>query len=222
MQRKTFVFDWNGTLLADTVYAWQATNEALKTLELPPVSLARYRDSFRVPLVHMYEELGCPAKKFLELGPEFQNNWTSTYNNLSATARLRRGARDLLHQLQENKHDTVILSNYTAEYIGQQAKRLGIHDRFNTILANEDCCACVRQGKADKLKNYLAGIGSVEGIVLGDSEEEAEIARAHGFVAILIANGFCSTRRLRAARPDYIVNSLAEVPAILREKGWLR
>ena len=53
-------------------------------------------------------------------------------------------------------------------------------------------------------------------MIVGDTEEEIEIGRELGLVTIAITDGMCSTSRLRSMKPDFLIDTLAPIPAIAR------
>ena len=71
----------------------------------------------------------------------------------------------------------------------------------------------------------LAALGAApsEAVMVGD-DVEADVggAKAAGLRAILVRTGKFRERALAAAepKPDAVVDSIAEVPGFLRERGW--
>jgi phosphoglycolate phosphatase-like HAD superfamily hydrolase len=215
MKTKAIVFDWNGTLLADSIFCWRATNTVLKAFGRPPVSLAQYRQHTDVPIDKVYKSLGCDMKEILKRLDEVYRVWDGVYNAQANKARLRRGARKVLQILRKNERHTVILSNHSIDNIAGHVNRLGIRKHFAAILANDDRQAVFRtRAKGARLQKYMKENALTGAIIVGDTEEEVEIARAHNFVSVAITDGICSTKRLRAAKPDFLIDSLDEIPSI--------
>jgi len=209
------VFDWNGTLLADTQCCLRATNAVLKRLGRRTVTLEQYRQYAIVPIAHMYHAFGCDAEELTRRAVEIHDLWNGVYNAGARKARLRRGARGVLDALRELQQRVLILSNHTVANISGHTRRLGVHACFDAILANDKVGgAFTKRGKGERLPTYLKENGIKSGIIIGDSEEEVEIARAHDFVSVAITGGVCSTRRLAAAKPDYMIRNLNEIPVI--------
>ena len=53
--------------------------------------------------------------------------------------------------------------------------------------------------------------------VVGDGAQDVGAARAAGAFAVGVLGGFSSEDSLRAAKPDLVLRSLAELPHLLRE-----
>jgi phosphoglycolate phosphatase len=213
----TIVFDWNGTLLADTHCCWRSTNTVLNHLGRKTVTLEQYRAHSVVPIASMYQAFGCDAEELTQRAAEIHTIWNNVYDAQARSARLRRGARSVLQSLKNLPCSAVILSNHTVANISVHARRLGVYGHFNSILANERVGgAFTRKAKGERLPPYLRGNGVTHGIIVGDSEEEVEIARQHDMVSVALSGGVCSLRRLKAAKPDFVIQTLNELPAIVQ------
>jgi phosphoglycolate phosphatase-like HAD superfamily hydrolase len=54
-------------------------------------------------------------------------------------------------------------------------------------------------------------------VYVGDSPEDLEMARRAGVRAIAVLGPFPTEARLREAKPDLLLNSIAELPAALSQ-----
>lgn len=219
MAKPLIVFDWNGTLLADTRASWRAGNECLKFYGAEPISLARYRETFHFPILHFYHLNGVSADTVLARREEGNAVFQEAYEAMAATARTRTGARELLDWLQTKGFASIILSNYQTERIAEQCRRLRLLDYFETIDAHSCNGTTILQSttKAERLGAYMECYDYCpeDTVIIGDSHEEPEIARLLGLTCIGITDGYISRKRLREAGPDYIVNRLDEIQQIL-------
>ena len=207
------VFDWNGTILADTSACLRATNTILNKLGKPKATMAQYRHHYTMPLNKFYHALGIDADTIEKHGPVIHPLWHEVYG--SANIRLRRGARAMLQSMHLAKCEAIILSNYVAHRINEQAKKLGVREHFRDIIAFEVGDATFRvRGKGARLKEYLHAQPPRAAMIVGDTEEEIEIGRELGLTTVAITDGMCSTARLRAMKPDYLVQSLNQIPPI--------
>jgi phosphoglycolate phosphatase-like HAD superfamily hydrolase len=53
-------------------------------------------------------------------------------------------------------------------------------------------------------------------VYVGDSPEDLEMAKRAGVRAIAVLGPFPTEKRLRAARPDFLLESIRELPQVLR------
>ena len=212
---KLFVFDWNGTLLADTAASWKASNICLNFYGAPSISLARFRETFNFPVLKFYEDNGVPAEKVLERKDEGNHVFQSSYERLAAKARTRRGSRVLLEHLKTENYTLIFLSNAITEKIDAHLDRLGLHGYFEEINGHDCDGTTILQSttKTLRLREYMAkyNVDAAHTSIIGDSMEEPEIAHALGIKSYSITGGGVSTPRLKSARPNVIVNSLPQV-----------
>ncbi len=225
MRHKLIVFDWNGTILSDTLPAWKASNACLEFFNAEPISLKRYRETFNFPILHFYKLNGCSVDKVLERKDEANTLFYETYEAMVKTARTRTGARGLLEWITHHNMSCIILSNYQVAPIEAQLERLKIDRYFQHINANRDDGTSILHAtsKAERLSAYMLkrNYKPEDTVIIGDSAEEPEIARHLGLTSIGITDGCISRARLKAANPDHIVHHLRDVTVILSEKWEL-
>jgi phosphoglycolate phosphatase len=63
------------------------------------------------------------------------------------------------------------------------------------------------------------GVPTTRLVMVGDGTQDVECGRAAGARTIAVLGGFASRDRLERARPDVLVETLAEVPAALKRLG---
>ncbi len=217
---KLVAFDWNGTIFADTDACLEAVNEVCKSLGLKPISLTTFRQHFDVPIRKGYLGMGIPAsvldKKIKEISSGFHTN----YEPRAIKVRSRAFAKQLLQRLSKNHIQAIIFSNHIDEPIKTQLKRLSLDKYFSEVLANSHLETAFKgRAKQEKLKNYIEGqnLLAKEILVVGDTIEEVEIGKKLGSFTVAITYGFCSTSRLKAANPDFLISNLREVMGIIRK-----
>jgi phosphoglycolate phosphatase len=208
------IFDWNGTLLADTTACLRAMNTVLKALGSPPITRAQYQKHYAMPLDKLYYGVGVTPEVLRMNEKIIHSIWHEVYS--STPIRMRRGAKKMLQTVRKTSCTSIVLSNYIEDRIKEQAERFGVRQHFDDVIAFRLGDATFRtSGKSGRLKKYLQNRPAREGIIIGDTEEEIEIGRDLGMVTIAITDGMCSTSRLRAMKPDFMVGALGQVPAIV-------
>lgn len=221
-QNKLAIFDWNGTLIADTRQAWVASNECLKFYGAEPISLKQQLETFDFPIIHYYKRNGISVDLVLETKEEANAIFQNSYDKLAANARTRRGARDLLEWLRQKNIDCIILSNYLEPKIEEHLKRLKIREYFSHISANtcDGTSILSSTNKLERLSDFIIkrGYQADNAFIIGDSKEEPEIGRHMGITSIGITGGCINARRLREAKPDYLITALPQLVEILKDK----
>ncbi len=218
-KQQAVIFDWNGTILADTVCCLHATNVVLSIFELPSVTLEEYREAYTIPFQEMYKTFGCHERLMEGRQDELIQTFSRAYERRSLRARARKGAEMALTYLRDQGKTTAILSNYKIPKIKEQAQRLGLLSYFDAILANENNeeDPFHLRSKGERLKHFVDAHETQRAIIVGDSIEEIEIAQHYGYVSVALTEGTCSRPRLRKANPDFLISSLEELPDITKK-----
>jgi len=212
------VFDWNGTLLADTQAMMDAGNLVIKTFGGKPLSRAEYSKAFDFPTMEFYCKQGSDQKSMIE--GDYVGVFHNHYETRAKKCRTRRGARGVLKYLQGNSIKSVILSNHVNDAINEQLRRLDIKDYFHEVLGNRDkSLTATGRNKVQRIRDYLDinDVNSEKAIIIGDSTEDIEIGKELGMQTIGLTGGYFSTPRLRAHNPDYMINNLGELIGIINE-----
>lgn len=216
---KLVVFDWNGTLFADTYAIVYGVDAVFKLLGLKPPSLRQIQNHYDTPVTKTYLGLGAPKELLGKKSKEIAHAFHSTYEPRAKHIRSRAHAKALLKFLRKEKIETIIVSNHIDEPIRKQLRRLKMEKYFSTILANIELSSSLYgRNKLEKVKKHMREkkILGNETIVVGDTLEEIEIGKELNATTVAITHGNCSTKRLKMARPDYVINSLLEVIKIVQ------
>lgn len=225
MKHKLAVFDWNGTILADSKQSWQAGNECMKFFGHPPMTYRRYIDTFTFPVIHFYKRNGVNVDDVLARKEESNKLFQESYEHLAKNARTRRGSRALLRELNAAGVTCIILSNYVTKKIEAQLVRLRMEHLFHHVNAHHCNGTTILENttKTERLSDFMVkrNFKPADSVIIGDSMEEPDIARHLGLTSIGITNGYISEKRLRAANPDHIVHNLRDISPLLRQKWGL-
>ena len=214
---KLVVWDWNGTLLADTQLCVDAGNHVIETFGGKGPSREEYLERFSFPVIDFYAQYG--ADREAMLAGNFSQVFHEYYKRGSSNCRTRRGARVVLDWLRHQSIDSLILSNHLQPEIVEQLGRLGIESYFQAVLAHQDTnSTATGNNKVGRVKEYLTKNSYAPGqiVVIGDSPEDMHIGREIGAKTIGITDGYFSLNRLRASQPDYLVTNLYRVIGILK------
>lgn len=216
------VFDWNGTLFADTHATHEATNACLEFFGCRPITLAEEQATFTFPLIHFYEKMGVPVDTYLRHTDDASRVFIETYKRESLACGLAEGAVALLQWLRDRQVHTMILSNHLDTELQADVARLGVAPYMDHVSGNAKK-ATIASGlsKQRRLAEYMDAHGFVpeKTFIIGDSHEEPQVARSLGLMGISITGGLMNEARLAKAAPDHIVDKLTELRPIL-EKSW--
>lgn len=212
---KHLVWDWNGTLLDDIDAVIGATNAAFAELGLEPITLARYRDLYTVPVPKFYERLmgRLPTDAEWELmdGVFHRHYWQRAEG-----CGLTLGAAELLAARQASGFTQSLLSLAPHAELVPLVRRHGIEERFVRV---DGRVGSSTEGKSAHMVRHLQaldGVDPVRIVVIGDAADDARAAAHVGARAVLYTGGSHSRASLEAVGVP-VVDSLAEAVAVAEE-----
>lgn len=217
---KLVAFDWNGTLIADGQLVADCCNVELKDgyKVNKTIDLKIYREVFDIPVNQFFIDLGLDPKLVEEKTTEAADVFHKAYEKGIKKCRTRKNVRSTLHWLQENDIQSVIVSNHAKEKIEEQLKRLKIHNLINHVCGNDHIYVSYTiKGKEKRLIDYLDkhNIKPQEVLLIGDAVEDVVIGNDMGTQTAALTNGHCTTARLKAEKPDYLISNLSEIKNII-------
>ena len=190
----TIVWDWNGTLLADTDTAVGALNRLLSSRGVPVVDRSRYRDRFGFPVRPFYAELG------IDLEREDWDLICSDFHrfiSMEPKPALRPDATAALETARAAGADQTIVSALRQDFLLRDTAEAGISVYFSRIYGVDNLDGA---SKLDRAKDLARDVGPGRRIVfIGDTLHDAEVASALGAECILVDGGHQTRERLLAA-----------------------
>lgn len=203
------VWDWNGTLLDDLQLVVTATNAAFASVGGPTITAEEHRSRFRRPVIAYYADvLGRPvdAEEFSRLDKVFHE----AYRTGLATCRLAADARQALGAWTGTQS---LLSMWFHDELVPTVEAYGLTGYFRRVDGLRATIGGDR--KAAYLAAHLAALG-VDGtqvVLIGDSLDDADAARAVGARCVLYAGGLTDPARLRASGHP-VAETLTEAVAL--------
>jgi phosphoglycolate phosphatase len=201
------VFDWDGTLLdsfqADT-RAYEAMFRALG-ISWTEKDLARHYS----PNWHrIYEAAKIPHSRWKEA----DRLWAAAYQR--ENPQLLPGARKILKKLQR-RYRLGLVTSGDRQRVRRQLRKFSLHNIFAACVCSED--ALYRKPHPAPLRLAMARMKIPPHLCayVGDSAEDIEMARRARVMAIGIIGPFPTALRVRAARPDVLLESIEELPDFL-------
>ena len=217
---KLVAFDWNGTLLSDTNITWRGGNLELKACRTRPISMARFKETFTVPIVETLVKNGADREFCLKNSVMLSNVFHNFYESHADKCRTRGGVREILAWLHKNKIITSIYSNHTLTGINKQLKRLVLSHYMGVVLAHTVIDGAMNnKNKGERLFEYLKRhkLKPNEIISIGDTDEEIEIGKKYGYHTVAITGGYNSTARLKKHHPDFLIHNMLELKKIIKK-----
>ena len=194
------VWDWNGTLLADTPLTVDSANAALAHYGAGPITVQYWRDNVTRPTRLTY---GRVLGRVVDdaLWDEIQELWLVYYKQYVEDTVLAPGALQALERVRSLGWTQSVLSLHDTEVLRTHAKRLGVLDYFALIDAVTPDVPHWKTGlKTAALAAHLDALGvpACEAAMIGDVADDAVSAHTLGAKAVLVTNGDTDGDRLAA------------------------
>ncbi len=135
--------------------------------------------------------------------------------NTSKRSRLYPGVIEGLDHLQSAGFKLGCVTNKAEQFTVPLLKDLGIYDRFGIVVSGDT----LPEKKPHPLPLLHAaeffGVKPEHAIMLGDSMSDVKAARAAGFQIVCMSYGYNHGIDICDSKPDAVIDSMAELPALL-------
>jgi HAD superfamily hydrolase (TIGR01509 family) len=202
------LFDWDGTLLdsyaADSA-AYLAMFRALKVpWDLPELEAHYSPNWYRV-----YRAAKIPRGKWDAADKVWRAHYAKQFPKLLP------GARRVLAAL-GRRHSLGLVTSGDRDRVHQQLRAFRLWERFMARVCSGDTRLRKPHPAPLRLALRYMKLQPQETVYVGDSPEDLEMARRAGVrAAIAVLGPFPTEKRLRAAKPDLLLDSIEELPAAL-------
>ena len=216
-------FDLDGTLL-DTVYDLAAAvNLLLADLGLEPLATATVRDLVGKGMANLVRHALLRARgrapddaELATLLPRYQAHYASV---LGHETEAFPGLVPMLVRLKDEGFRLAVITNKATRFVRPHLDRAGILRYFDAVIGGDDAHA----KKPDPAPLLLAaerlGVAVSGMLMVGDSVNDAQAARAAGCPVVLLPHGYNEGEPVHGVDCDGIVPSLAAVADCVRRCG---
>ncbi len=205
---RAVLFDWDGTLLNSYQADLRAYLSMFRALGISWTEreLAQH---YSPNWLRVYSAARLPRSQWIEA----DRLWTRAYKLENPP--LLAGARRVVRLLAQ-KFDLGIVTSGNRPRVRRQLRELHLASYFSACVCSED--AAKRKPHPAPLQLALKRLRRAPEhcVYVGDTAEDIEMARSAGVRAIGVLGPFPTAARLRAAKPEILLNSVRELPPYLR------
>ncbi len=202
------LFDWDGTLI-DSYAADSAAYLAMFREMGIPWGLEELARHYSPNWYRVYRAAKLPRSRW----DDADRAWRAQYAKHSP--RLIAGARRVLGRIGRMHHLGLVTSG-DRDRVTRQLREF----RLTRLFAARVCSGDTPEKKPHPAPLRLAlqqlSLEPSACVYVGDSPEDLEMAKRAGVRAIAVLGPFPTEKRLRAARPDFLLESIRELPDVLR------
>jgi pyrophosphatase PpaX len=203
------LFDWDGTLL-DSYHADSQAYLAMFGAMGVNWGLAELEEHYSPDWYAVYRAAKIPKERWNDA----DRVWRAYY--AKHPSKLMSATRKVLAQLNK-RHKLGLVSSGDHDRVSRQLREFRLTRLFRTRVLGGDT-----EEKKPHPAPLLKALKEMKAdaqhcVYVGDTPEDVEMARAAGVRAIAVLGPFPTEKRLRAVRPEILLNSLEELPKLLRE-----
>jgi len=205
------LFDWDGTLI-DSYTADSSAYLAMFREMGIPWGLEELAQHYSPNWYRVYRAAKLPRARW----DDADRAWRAQYAKHSP--RLITGARQVLARL-GRAHRLGLVTSGDRDRVTRQLRAF----RLTRLFGARVCSGDTPQKKPHPAPLLLAlrqlRLEPSACVYVGDSPEDLEMAESAGVRAIAVLGPFPTEKRLRAARPDFLLESIRELPDVLKRLG---
>ena len=205
------LFDWDGTLI-DSYDADSSAYLAMFREMGIPWGLEELARHYSPNWYRVYRAAKLPRARWNDA----DRAWRAQYAKHSP--RLIAGARQVLARL-GRAHRLGLVTSGDRDRVTRQLRAF----RLTQVFGARVCSGDTPQRKPHPAPLRLAlrqlRLEPSACVYVGDSPEDLEMAKRAGVRAIAVLGPFPTEKRLRAARPDFLLESIRELPDVLARLG---
>ncbi len=203
------LFDWDGTLINSYHADTSAYLAMFKEMGIA-WGLDELEKNYSPNWYHVYRAAGLPRKRW----EDADRAWRAHY--AKHRPKLITGARRVLSRVGSAHHLGLVTSG-DRDRVTRQLREF----RLTTLFAARVCSGDTLRKKPHPEPLRLAlrqmELDPSACVYVGDAPQDVEMARRAGVRAIGVLGPFPTERRLRAAKPEFLMGSLEELPDLLKK-----
>jgi phosphoglycolate phosphatase len=207
---RNIIFDWSGTLVDDLPAVLKASNFVLAQAGKPVMTLEKFRAEFSLPFTKFYSR-HTPDVPMAQLEKWFHAEFKRAQTSVVELPH----ARKFLEFCRAKKIRTFLLSTVHTDHFAVQNREIGF-DRFLEKPYTDVW------DKREKIHEILSenDLKPDETVFIGDMEHDIETAHHGGVHSCAVLTGYNTLPQLRNAKPDLIVEHLAELRGLLEKNDF--
>ena len=213
---KGLIFDLDGTLVDSVNDITCALNHALVQLNLTPVASELVRSWIGAGLTVLCQR----AASYLSLDDRWADieRYARPYyqKHCANTTAIYSGIEDILACAEQHNIPMAVLSNKPHDMVLEVLRALKLSDRFVEARGYlDEVTKKPAAGAALDLCRAMNGVPD-DVAMIGDSVIDIQTARNAGLMSIAVTWGFESAEKLKAMRPDCMVDAPAELLSLIQ------
>ena len=212
---KAIIFDLDGTLIEFKLDVYSSKNEVIHLIkrQLPNIVGLDVSQPYHL----MLEKVRCfvDEKTFESIKLKVFEVLDKFEEKAVQETSLKEGALYALIELKRIGKRITLLTNSGKTATFNALKKFGIIDLFEIVLSREDVEFLKPSTSGFKKMLTLLNLDASECLSVGDGLIDLIPSKALGIKFVAVSGGYNPIEKLLEHRPDYVVNSLSELPRVV-------
>jgi pyrophosphatase PpaX len=203
------LFDWDGTLINSYHADTSAYLAMFKEMGIA-WGIEELEKHYSPNWYEVYRAVELPKKRW----EDADRAWRSQY--AKHKPKLIAGARRVLARL-ASAHPLGLVTSGDRDRVTRQLRDFRLTTLFAARVCSGDTARMKPHPEPLRLALRQMGLDPATCVYVGDSPQDVEMARRAGVLAIGVLGPFPTEKRLRAAKPEFLMDSLEELPDLLKK-----
>ena len=203
------LFDWDGTLINSYYADTSAYLAMFKEIGIP-WGLKDLEKHYSPNWYHVYRAARLPRKSW----GEADRLWRAHY--AKHRPKLISGARRILMQLGD-AHPLGLVTSGDRDRVTRQLRKFRLTSFFAARVCSGDTPRKKPHPEPLRMALRQMNLDPAACVYVGDAAQDVEMAQRAGVRAIGVLGPYPTEKRLRAAQPEFLLESLDELPGILKQ-----
>ena len=203
------LFDWDGTLI-DSYHA--DTSAYLAMFKEMGIAWGEQEleKHYSPNWYHVYRAAKLPRKFWNDADRAWRRHYAKHQPKLIL------GVRGVLARIR-SRHRLGLVTSGDRDRVLRQLRAFRLTQIFSARVCSGDTLRKKPHPAPLRLALRQMGLAPESCVYVGDAPQDVEMARRAGVLAIGVLGPFPTEKRLRAARPEFLLHSLKELPDLLNE-----
>jgi HAD superfamily hydrolase (TIGR01509 family) len=206
---RAVLFDWDGTLLNSHAADTSAYLAMFRAMNIP-WGLAELEAHYSPNWYRVYRAAKLPKHKWAAADQAWRDHYATQ------RPKLLPGARRVLASVRRS-HRLGLVTSGDRDRVHRQLKDFALWDLFDARVCSGDTKERKPHPEPLQLALRRMRLAPSQTVYVGDAPEDLEMARSAGVrAAIAVLGPFPTEKRLRAANPDALLDSIEDLPRALK------
>jgi len=202
------LFDWDGTLINSYRADTSAYLAMFKEMGIS-WGIEELEKHYSPNWYQVYRAAGLPRKRWTQADRAWRAHYAKHRPKLIA------GARRVLARV-GNAHPLGLVTSGDRDRVTRQLREFRLTKLFAARVCSGDTLRKKPHPEPLRLALRQMGMDPSACVYVGDAPQDVEMARRAGVRAIGVLGPFPTEKRLRAARPEFLIGSIEELPDVLK------